>query len=205
MPATAKITKRSTMHEVLEAYPSAQRALFQRYHIGGCHSCGYETDHILEEVAHRHDLTDLDEVVAFIEHAEQADRRIQASPEDVAAALRSSTPPRLIDVRTPDEWEQARIEGATLISEELTKEMMRWPKDTAIVFYCHVGQRSLDAASYLAGHGFSNVRSMTGGIDAWSLAVDTAVPRYEIARDPQGKAALRPLRSVVSQAAGCAK
>jgi hypothetical protein len=34
MTTTAKITKRSTMQEVLEAYPSAQRALFQRYHIG---------------------------------------------------------------------------------------------------------------------------------------------------------------------------
>ena len=205
MTATAQITKRSTMQQILEAYPSAQRALFRRYHIGGCHSCGYEPDHILEEVAHRHNITDLDEVVAFIEHAEQADRRIQASPEDVAAALRSSTPPRLMDVRTPDEWELARLEGATLISEELTKEMMHWPKDTAIVFYCHFGQRSLDAASYLAGHGFSNVRSMTGGMDAWSLAVDAAVPRYEMARTEHGKAMLRPLRSVVSQAAGCTK
>ena len=69
MQATAKITKRSTMQEVLEAYPSAQRALFRRYHIGGCHSCGYEPDHILEEVAHRHNITDLEEVVAFIEHS----------------------------------------------------------------------------------------------------------------------------------------
>jgi len=205
MTATAQITKRSTMQEILEAYPSAQRALFRRYHIGGCHSCGYEPDHILEEVAHRHNITDLEEVVAVIEHADQADRRLQARPEDVAAALRSSTPPRLIDLRTPGEWELARIEGATLISEDLQKEMMHWPKDTAIVFYCHIGQRSPDAASYLAGHGFSNVHSMTGGLDAWSLAVDASVPRYEMARTEQGKATLRPLRPVVSQAAGCAK
>lgn len=205
MPATAKITKRSTMQEVLEAYPSAQRALFRKYHIGGCHSCGYEPDHILEEVAHRHNISDLDEVIEFIEYSEQIDRRIQASPQDVAAALRSSTPPRLIDVRTPEELELARIDGATLMTEALAQVMMHWPKDTPVVFYCHRGQRSLDAASYLAGHGFKNVRSMTGGIDAWSLEVDSAVPRYELARDPQGKAALRPLRSVVSQAAGCAK
>jgi hypothetical protein len=46
---------------------------------------------------------------------------------------------------------------------------------------------------------------MTGGIDAWSLAVDASVPRYEMALDPQGKATLRPLRSVVSKARGCAK
>jgi len=35
------ITRHATMGEVLEAYPSAQRALFRGYHIGGCNSCGY--------------------------------------------------------------------------------------------------------------------------------------------------------------------
>ena len=84
--------------------------------------------------------------------------------------------------------------------------MMRLPKSTPIFFYCHLGQRSLDAASYFAGHGFKNVRSMTGGIDAWSLEVDSSVPRYEVAADPgNGKATLRPLRSVVSAADGCAR
>jgi len=206
MPATVKITKRSTMQEVLEAYPSAQRALFRHYHIGGCDSCGYQTEDILEEVARRHNITDLDEVVAFIEDAEQIDGRIQVSVKNVATALRSDNPPRLVDVRTPEEWEIARIQGATLIAEEQTKELLRLPKDASIVFYCHHGQRSLDATSYFAGHGFSNVRSMSGGIDAWSLSVDPSVPRYEIAPDPvHGTAALRPLRSVVSQAAGCQK
>ena len=84
--------------------------------------------------------------------------------------------------------------------------MMSWSKDTPIVFYCHLGERSLDAASYFAAHGFSNARSMTGGIDAWSLEVDPAAPRYEVTPDPfQGRAVLRPRRSVVSQAAGCQK
>ena len=194
------------MGEVLEAYPSAQRALFHRYHIGGCHSCGYQPEDTLEEVARRHDIMELDEVVRFIESAEQIDRHVQVSAQDAAATLRSTTPPRLVDVRTPEEWELARIEGATLISEELAQQMTSWPKDTPIVFYCHLGERSLDAASYFAGHGFSNARSMSGGIDAWSLEVDPAVPRYEVTRDPfQGRSVLRPLRSVVSQAAGCQK
>jgi rhodanese-related sulfurtransferase len=201
MRATAKITKRSTMQEVLAAYPSAQRALFRRYHFGGCHSCGYQPEDILEDVASRHNITDLDEVVAFIEHAEQIDRRIQASPEEVATALRSGTPPRIIDVRTPEEWVLARIEGATLMTEALAQVMSNWPRDTPIVFYCHLGQRSLDAASYFAGHGFKAVRSMIGGIEAWSLEVDGSVAPDSL----HGKATLRPLRAVVSQAAGCQK
>ena len=47
----------------------------------------------------------------------------------------------------------------------------------------------------------TNVRSMSGGIDAWSLQVDPLVPRYEVVRDSySGGAALRPLQAVVSQA-----
>ena len=90
------------------------------------------------------------------------------------------------------------------MTEAVAQVVMRWPKDTPIVFYCHLGQRSLDAASYFAGHGFTEVRSMTGGLDAWSLEVDPSVPRYEVARDPVGGgASLRPLRSAVSEAEGC--
>jgi rhodanese-related sulfurtransferase len=197
------ITRHSTMGEVLEAYPSAQRALFRRYHIGGCNSCGYEPGDTLEAVARSHNILDVTEVVAFLDDAEQIDRRIQVSPVEVAAALGSEDPPRLIDVRTPAEWELARIQGATLMTEALVEVAMRWPKDTPLVFYCHLGQRSLDAASYFAGHGFTDLGSMTGGIEAWSLQVDPSVPRYELAPDIRGGATLRPLRSAVSQTEGC--
>ena len=180
MQATTKITKHSTMQEILDAYPSAERALFSRYHIGGCNSCGYEPGDNLEKVVNSHNILDINDVIAFIERSEQADRQIQISPGDAAAALQSDIPPRLIDVRTSKEWELARIQSAVLNSEDLAQEMMRWPKDTHIIFYCHFGQLSLEAASYFVGHGFSNVRTMAGGIDAWSLAVDSSVPRYEV-------------------------
>ena len=203
MTATT-INAASTMREVLAAYPSAQRALFQRFHIGGCNSCGYEPGDLLGEIARSHKIKDLNEVIEFIEQAEQADQRMQMSPVDVAAALQSNLPPRLVDVRTREEWELARIQGATLNTEELAQEMMRLPKDTPIVFHCHIGQRSLDAASYFAGHGFKNVRSMTGGIDAWSSEVDESIPRYEMGPDPTSDGTtFRLLRSVVSQEAGC--
>jgi rhodanese-related sulfurtransferase len=203
MSATV-ITRHSTMSEVLEAYPSAQRALFQRYHIGGCNSCGYQPGDTLEEVARGHNILEVGEVIAFVEHAQQIDGSLGVSPGEVAAALGSDDPPRLIDVRSPAEWELARIAGATLMTEAVAQVVMRWPKHAPIVFYCHLGQRSLDAASYYAGHGFTEVRSMTGGLDAWSLEVDPSVPRYGPARDPSdGGASLRPLRSAVSEADGC--
>ena len=72
------ITRHSTMGEVLEAYPSAQRALFQRYHIGGCNSCGYQPDDTLDAVARGHNILDVGEVIAFLEDAEQLDRQVVA-------------------------------------------------------------------------------------------------------------------------------
>jgi rhodanese-related sulfurtransferase len=204
MSVGTKITKDSTMQEVLEAYPSAQRALFRKYHMGGCHSCGYEPTDILADVASKHNITDINEVLNYIEEAEQIDQKIKVAPADVAAAMKSANPPLLIDVRSQMEWDIAHIPGATLISEEVSYQIMNSPKDTAMVFYCHVGQRSMDAASYFAGHGFTNVKSMTGGIEAWSQTVDTSIPRYEIARDMNtGRGVIRPLRSVVSKAEGC--
>ena len=204
MPETRTITKNSTMQEVLDAYPSAQRALFQQFHIGGCHSCGYEPDEILEEVVGRHNITNLDEVLSFIHQADEIERRIHVSPEQVGADLKNENPPRLVDVRTPEEYEVAHIQGAEIITEELAEQIMGWSKDTPIVFVCHSGQRSLDAASYFSGHGFKNARSMTGGLDAWSLSVDSSLPRYELAREAiDGKVVIRPLRLSVSEAEGC--
>lgn len=199
MSTGSAITRRSTMQDVLQAFPSAQRALFSKYHIGGCNSCGYQPDDVLEDVVRRHNITDVDEVVAFIHSADEADRRLQVDVADVATALRGATPPRLLDVRGPDEFAMAHIEGATLVDQMVAQEVMSWPKATPIVLYCHSGRRSLDAASYLSGHGFTDVRSMRGGIDAWSREIDAKVPRYEVVRDPaSGRPQMRMLRSALS-------
>ena len=47
-----------------------------------------------------------------------------------------------------------------------------------IVTYCHKGVRSLKALEILKSAGVPNVRSLRGGIDAWSRAIDPSVPRY---------------------------
>ena len=108
----------------------------------------------------------------------QEGKFVEISPQDVQEALSSNTI-RLIDVRGEDEWNTARIEGATLASKELVDEMMAsWDKDTSIVFYCHSGARSLSAVHFFAEKGFTDVKSMAGGIEAWSLTIDPNVPRY---------------------------
>ena len=169
------------MAELLQEYPAAQRAIFRAYHIGGCASCGFSPSETLASVCERNDNLPVDEVVATIIAAQDADQQMQISAEELAERLRAGDQIPLIDVRSREEWEAVHIDGATFFTQELMQEMMsEWPKDREIVFVCHHGVRSLDAASYFAGHGFLNVRSMTGGIDAWSVEVDPELPRYHL-------------------------
>ncbi|MBI5864487.1 MAG: sulfurtransferase [Planctomycetes bacterium] len=51
-------------------------------------------------------------------------------------------------------------------------------REKQIIVFCHHGVRSYSVASFLKQQGFPNVLSMAGGIEAWSLEVDPAVPRY---------------------------
>jgi sulfur-carrier protein adenylyltransferase/sulfurtransferase len=85
----------------------------------------------------------------------------------------------LLDVREPPEAEIASIAGAQLIPlRELPRRLGELPGHAEIVTHCHHGQRSLKAREILVGAGFQNVRSLAGGIDAWSREVDEEVPRY---------------------------
>jgi sulfur-carrier protein adenylyltransferase/sulfurtransferase len=85
----------------------------------------------------------------------------------------------LLDVREPREVQIARIEGARLIPlRDLPRRLSELPGHAEIVTHCHHGQRSLKAREILVGAGFHNVRSLAGGIDAWSRDVDHEVPRY---------------------------
>jgi adenylyltransferase/sulfurtransferase len=87
---------------------------------------------------------------------------------------------RLIDVREEDEHATAHIDGAELLPLSRAREWLtQLAPDEELVFFCHVGGRSQQVASYLAyQHGFTNVANMLGGIDDWSLRIDPTIPRY---------------------------
>src|SRR5262249_24378075 len=166
-----------TMEQVTSVFPSAQRALFQRYHVGGCSSCGFQMTDTLGTVVMNHGL-DVNEVVAHIQRSQEMEKDLEITVAETAELLMQGTI-KLLDVRTPDEFRIASIQGSVLVDQALAQEIMQsWPKDTPIVTMCHHGMRSLDAAAYLRGHGFTNAKSMTGGIDAWALNIDSSIPRY---------------------------
>jgi rhodanese-related sulfurtransferase len=165
------------MEQVTQVFPSSQRALFQKYHVGGCSSCGFQPTDTLATVAMNHGL-DVNEVVEHIKRSQEMEMDMEIPPRDVAELLKQGKI-KLLDVRTPQEYQTASVAGSRLVDQELAQEIIQtWPKDEAIVTMCHHGMRSLDAAAYLRGHGFTNTKSMSGGIDAWALQVDAATPRY---------------------------
>ncbi|WP_146519747.1 rhodanese-like domain-containing protein [Stieleria varia] len=87
----------------------------------------------------------------------------------------------LLDVRQPDEYETARIDGSMLLPMgELGERIgeLEEHKDRHIVVHCHHGGRSLHVTQALRQAGYTNVQNMAGGIDAWSLEIDDSVPRY---------------------------
>jgi rhodanese-related sulfurtransferase len=85
----------------------------------------------------------------------------------------------LLDVREPDEVATARLEPSVAIPMgQVQARLAELPRDKEIVVLCHSGFRSDRVARYLRSNGFSNVLNLAGGIDAWSVEVDPAIPRY---------------------------
>ena len=180
--ATETIGSQSTMQQVLEVFPGAQRALFRRYHIGGCSSCGFQPAETLEQVCGRNNNLSVDEVIAHIKTSHEADANILISPAELAKLRAEHKDLRLLDVRTREEYEAVRIEGAVLMSQPTMQEILgKWSRTEPVIIYDHEGKKGLDAAAYFLGHGFENVRCLRGGIDAWSQEVDSNLPRYRLA------------------------
>jgi rhodanese-related sulfurtransferase len=175
-----KCTADITMAELLEAYPSAQRALFRNYHIGGCASCGFRPDETLADVCRRNGSLDPEEVLENVRSAWEQDERMMIAPREVKALLETDGV-EILDIRTREEYDVAHVDGARLLDQALMREMLaRQPKDDLLVIIDHKGSRSPDAAAYFAGHGFTNIRCLRGGIDAWSTEVDPTLPRYTL-------------------------
>jgi rhodanese-related sulfurtransferase len=181
MSTIASFDPNTTMQELLRIYPGAQRALFRRYHVGGCASCGFSPSETLSQVCARNEHVPVDEVMEHIIASHEADLKIQIAPEELAAALKQDPKAKLIDIRTREEFDAVHVEGAIFFSQELMQEiLMKWDRQALIAIMDHHGARSMDAAAYFSGHGFGNVKSVRGGIDAWSVEVDSNLPRYDL-------------------------
>lgn len=109
---------------------------------------------------------------------------VELDPRTLRDRLDGGEPITLLDVREPDERAFAAIPAAADLFipmreipdrlDAIRDALARGP----VVVYCHHGARSLHVARWLAAHGLPGVLNLQGGVDAWSVAVDPAVPRY---------------------------
>jgi rhodanese-related sulfurtransferase len=179
--AIETIHPRSTMREVLEVYPGAQRALFRRYHIGGCSSCGFSLDETLEQLCLRNGELSVDEVLRHIKSSHEQDARILITPAELAAWVKRDKSLRLVDIRSREEFEAVHIEGSVLLSQDVMRTMLSdGSNERPLVVIDHQGKQGLDGAAYFIGHGLQNVRCLRGGIDAWAQEADLNMPRYRV-------------------------
>jgi monothiol glutaredoxin len=125
--------------------------------------------------------------IDFVEGAEQSGFRVDCpsapprvkalSVEGLARMRAEGKPHLLIDVRTEQEREIARIEGSERL-EGMREQLEDVDRAQTLVLYCHHGVRSRAAAEHCVRMGFRDVWNVEGGIDAWSQRVDPDVPRY---------------------------
>jgi adenylyltransferase/sulfurtransferase len=86
---------------------------------------------------------------------------------------------QVLDVREPEENQIARINGARLVPlSTLAQRFQELDPNHAYYLHCKAGGRSLTALQFLREQGFKNLKSVKGGITAWSDEIDCTVPKY---------------------------
>ncbi len=126
-------------------------------------------------------------VIDFVEGAEQSGFHIEnpnapprvksLSVETYSRMRKENKPHLLLDVRTEEERETARIEGSVLL-DDFKDKLAELDRTSTLVLYCHHGVRSRTAAEHCLRMGFRDVWNLEGGIEAWSSRIDPSVPRY---------------------------
>lgn len=163
-----------TMEQILRIAPSAQRALFMRYHVGGCSSCGFQPTDTLAEVCKERNLLDVAEVIRTIEQSHEAEARLKVEAAQVRRWLDEGRAFTFLDLREPQEIASEPIEGAERLDFSKSQSYLEQPKDRLHVFVCKDGGRSVDIAAYFKGHGFADVRFVRDGVAGWREAEEGA-------------------------------
>jgi molybdopterin/thiamine biosynthesis adenylyltransferase/rhodanese-related sulfurtransferase len=103
----------------------------------------------------------------------------EITPIELKAALATSHPPLVLDVRNPEEIAICRIAGSTVIPlPELPNRLEELDRSRSMVVHCKSGVRSAKAITLLQGAGFSRLTNLKGGVLAWIKEVDPSLPTY---------------------------
>jgi len=104
----------------------------------------------------------------------------EITASELKARLDAGDDIQLIDVRQPDEYAFAKIEGAKLIPlSEVLNRRDEIDESRETVIHCKMGGRSSRAIEALERSGYNgDLKNLVGGITAWSNDVDPRVPKY---------------------------
>jgi len=169
----------SPMSLILETLPGAKRALFARYHLGGCQSCAFSNEETLAQLCSRSELP-VTEVLDHLLSSHAHDSAMLIEPTALHELLGKV---RLIDLRTREEHEAVVIEGSEIFTQDKQQQLFAEKSESAIVLYDHSGGHVLDQVAWFRGHGLKQTFGLRGGIDAWSREIDSSLPRYRIEVD----------------------
>jgi len=87
--------------------------------------------------------------------------------------------PLVLDVREAWELQLASLPGVVHVPmNQVPARLAEFARDAETIVMCHAGGRSMRVAQFLVNQGFTNVANLSGGIDAWSQAIDATVPQY---------------------------
>jgi rhodanese-related sulfurtransferase len=165
--------------EVMRVLPGGRRALFARYHLGGCQSCAFSEEETLAGLCTRAEL-DAEEVLAHLLSSHEHDQTMLLAPVEVKRRIDAGEDIRWVDVRTREEHEAVTIAGAAFFNQELQEKIFAEKPGGLTVLFDHKGRHVLDQVAWFRGHGLANTFGLTGGIDAWSREVDRSVGRYAL-------------------------
>jgi rhodanese-related sulfurtransferase len=107
---------------------------------------------------------------------------------DLRGLLDSANPPRILDVRTPGEFEGVHIAGAYNVPLDLLREHsdeIRTHLDDHVVLVCRSGQRATQAEQTLHDTGLTNVHILDGGMNSWEAngySVKRGAQRWDLER-----------------------
>lgn len=175
----ADLSTDSPMAVILETLPGAKRAIFARYHLGGCQSCAFSNEETLAELCSRSEIP-ADEVLAHLLTSHLHDSAMWMEPTVANEKMLGMS---LVDLRTREEHDAVVIADSEFFTQELQQQLFAGDPNTRILLYDHHGQNVLDQVAWFRGHGLLETYGLRGGIDAWSREIDPSIPRYRVEMD----------------------
>jgi rhodanese-related sulfurtransferase len=174
-----ELSPHSPMGEVLDTLPGAKRAIFARYHLGGCQSCAFSNDETLAALCERSEIP-VDEMLQHLLASHAHDEAMLMEPTVARAALPGL---RMIDLRTREEHEAVVLPNSEFFTQELQQQLFAGDSSARLLLFDHSGKNVLDQVAWFRGHGLKETYGLRGGIDAWSREIDPSIPRYRLEMD----------------------